>query len=216
MWEERVAPLSGLGFVVLFATGVVIMGYYDFMPEPGQVVSFYSESPARLMTGAYVGMLGSVFLLWFAGSLRRSIRSRADGTERLAVIAFGGTVFAAVMVVLGLVAISYPAERVMIHGSIDPGAAIALFDLSSGLLGSALAIGLAAAVGGYGLAQLRDAKTPAWLAWVNLVLALGLVSPVNWAVIALGILWLPVVSVSMYRRARADAVVAPETELVGR
>lgn len=216
MWEERVAPLSGLAFVVLFGAGVVIMGYYDFMPEPDQIVGFYSESPARLMTGAYVGMLASVFLLWFAGSLRRSIRSRAEGTERLAVIASGGAVFAAVMVVLGLVAISYPAERVMIHGSIDPGAATALFDLSSGLLGSALAIGLAAAVGGYGLAQLRDEKTPAWLAWTNLVLALGLVSPVNWAVIALGILWLPVVSVSMYRRARADVAVAPETELVGR
>lgn len=216
MWEERVAPLSGLAFVVLFGLGVVIMGYYDFMPEPDQIVGFYSESPARLMTGAYVGMLASVFLLWFAGSLRRSIRSRVEGSERLAVIAFGGVVFAAVTVVLGLVAISYPAERVMIHGSIDPGAATALFDLSSGLLGSALAIGLAAAVGGYGLAQLRDEKIPTWLAWVNLILALGLVSPVNWAVIALGILWLPMVSVSMYRRGRAEAVAVAETAPVGR
>jgi len=161
-------------------------------------------------------MLASVFLLWFAGSLRRSISSRVGDTERLAVIALGGMVFAAVMVVLGLVAISYPAERVLLHGSIDPGAATALFDLSSGLLGSALAIGLAAAVGGYGLAQLRDEKTPAWLAWANLVLALGLVSPVNWAVIALGILWVPVVSVSMYRRARVDPIAAPETALAGR
>jgi hypothetical protein len=207
MWEKRIAPLSGLAFAVLVVIGAVIVNNYEFMPTDESVVDFYGASSRRVMVGAYVGLLASFFLVWFSGSIRQKVRALAGGSDRLAIVAFGGGITAAAAVILSSVANSYAAERVMINGVIDPGGATAAFDLYSGLMGSAVPIGLGAMTGAYAVAYLRGERARHWPGWLSLVIALGLVSPVNWAVMAVGVIWVAVVSVDQYRNPTEDSPV---------
>jgi hypothetical protein len=90
------------------------------------------------------------------------------------------------------------AERASMHGAIDPGAAAAMSDISP-LAFTAAAFGLAALIGASALADLRSAKASRLAIGVNGVIALGLISPLNWVVIGFGIVWVAVSGVRMYR-----------------
>jgi hypothetical protein len=204
MWEKRVAPLSGPVCVVLLLAGTVLTGNFQFMPPESDVVAFYSAAPLRIVVASYVGLLSSFFLIWFAGSVGQAIRPSREGQAgRHLTISVGGGIFAAAMLALAHVANSYAAERVMAHGSIDPGSATTFFDLSSGLIGTAAPIGLAAMIGGYGVAR-RAGGVSGWRTWLSLGIAVGLVSPINWIVLFPAIIWLVVMGVDMYRAGRLD------------
>lgn len=206
MWESRIAPLSGVVAVVLIALSAVLVNNYEFMPPEEEVASFYAGDSLRIMVGAYCGALSAFFFLWFAGSVRRSVRSISD---RLGDIAFGGGVLAAAMIAGGYLLHTAGAERAMLHDVIDSGAAAALFDLSSLAVGTGAALGFAGLIGGFAVAAMREKRFPRWLTWASAVTALGLVSPVNYIFIALAIIWVPVVAVILYRSERTAASTEP-------
>ena len=199
MWESRVAPLSGVLFAILLVARFVVDGNTDFMPPADDVVAYLEDGPVRVMTAAYMGLLASGALLWFSGSLRKHLGSLDDDGGRLGSLAMGGGVAAATLLAVGAVAIIAAAERVRVVGSIEPGASAALFDLAGIALGNGAPIGLAVLVGGTGLAMVRSNQGPGWGRWASLLIALGLVSPYAWIVLAGVLVWIPVIGTWIYR-----------------
>ena len=73
---SRIAPLSGIVFVVVLVVGVVVINDYGYLPAPEKIRSFFEGEHTRIGIGAYVASLSAFFLIWFAGSLRSALRRR--------------------------------------------------------------------------------------------------------------------------------------------
>lgn len=198
MWESRVAPLSGVVFVAMITASALIINNFEFLPPADELAAFYAGDSVRIMTGAYVGSLGAFFLLWFSGSVYAAIRRSDVEGGRLAMIAFGGGVFASAMFEIGYLTTMAAAERASIHGVIDPGSAAVLSDISA-LAFTGAAFGLAGLIGASALASHRSGHPSKLVIGVNSVIALGLISPLNWIVIGVAIVWVAVAGIRMYR-----------------
>jgi MFS family permease len=198
MWESKFAPLSGPLFAVLLVARFVVDPNTDFMPPEAEVVAYLQDGPIRIMTGAYLGLLAAASLLWFSGTVYRSL-DRDDHTHRLAAIALGGGVCASSLLTVGAVTLIAGAERVAMTGDIDPGAAAALFDVSGIAVGNGAVIGLAVLIGAWGLGSLIDRRRPRWHGWASLLIALGLVTPFAWAVLAGALVWVAVLGTVAFR-----------------
>ncbi len=197
MWESRVAPLSGVLFGVLLIASYLIDPNTDFMPPADEVVAHLEEGPLRVMAGAYVRLLAAAGLVWFGASLHESLKRRGDG--RLALLSFGGGLMAASLIAVGSIATVAAAERVLINETIDPGAAAALFDIAGIATGNGAPIGFAILIGAAGLALLGAAGQRAWVGWTSVVIALGLLSPYGWMILAAVLIWVPAAGIWMYR-----------------
>ena len=73
MWESKVAALSGVLFVVLLVASALVTGNFDFMPPEDEIAAFYEADSARIMAGAYAGLVAGFFLLWFSGSVKAAL-----------------------------------------------------------------------------------------------------------------------------------------------
>jgi hypothetical protein len=196
MWESRVAPLSGVLFGVLLIASYLVDPNTDFMPPPGDIVSHIQEGPLSVMLGAYMRMLAAAGLVWFAGSLHKSIQRSGDA--RLAQLAFGGGVMAGSLIAIGAAATVAAAERMAVTDSIDPDAAAALFDLAGITVGNAAPLGFAILIGAAGIAILKSRESNPWIGWVSIVIALGLLSPYGWVLLAAILVWVPAAGVWLY------------------
>lgn len=203
MWESRVAPLSGVFFALLLVAGFIVDPNTDYMPPEAEVLAHVQAGPLRVMTGAYLALLAAGALLWFSGSSYRSLRRLDDDEGRLSVIALGGGIFASALVAVGAVSMIAIAERVRIVGATDPGVAAALFDIRSVALGNAAPFGLAVLIGAWGIASLRAKTHKPWIGWISLVIALGLISPFGYILLAAALAWVAVAGIWVYRSAVA-------------
>lgn len=210
MWESRVAPLSGVVFMALITASAVIINNYEFLPPADELAAFYAGDSVRIMTGAYIGTLGAFFLLWFSGSVYTDIRRSDVEGGRLSMIAFGGGVFASAMFAIGYLTTMGAAERASMHGAIDPGGAAALSDISA-LAFTAAAFGLAGLIGASALVSHRSEHSSKLAVGVNGAIALGLISPLNWIVIGVAIVWVAVAGVRIYREGVRSAELTPAT-----
>ena len=197
MWETRVAPLSGVLFGVLLIASYLVDPNTDFMPPPEEIVSHIQEDPMSVMLGAYLRMLAAAALVWFAASLNQSIKRLGDG--RLGLLALGGGVMAASLMAIGSAATVAAAERMVVTDSIDPGAAAALFDLAGIAVGNAAPIGFAILIGAAGIAISKAREKNPWVGWVSIVIALGLLSPYGWLLLAAVVVWIPGTGIWLYR-----------------
>lgn len=197
MWESRVAPLSGVLFGVLLIASYLVDPNADFMPPPGDIVSHIQDGPLSVMLGGYLRMLAAAGLVWFAGSLHRSVQRLGD--SRLAQLAFGGGVMAASLIAIGSAATVAAAERMVVTDSIDPGAAAALFDLAGIAVGNAAPLGFAILIGAAGIAILRSSGSNSWIGWASIIIALGLLSPYGWVLLAAILVWIPAAGIWLYR-----------------
>jgi len=199
MLEKRLAPLSGVLFMVLLIGSFVADANTEFMPAESDVLTRLESGPLRVMVGAYLTLLAAAALLWFSGSIYKSLRGRDDDEGRLSILAFGGGVFASAMLGLGGVATVAAAERVWTNNAIDPGVAAAMTDINGIALGNGAPIGLAVLIGIWGMVGLQERGRSPWIGWVSIVIALGLISPFGWIAIGGAALWIPAVGVWMYR-----------------
>ena len=200
---ERLAPLTGVVFVALIIVSLILIAEDapDFVEEPREVADYYAGNTGRLIAGFYIGALANVFLIWFAGSLRSALRSAEGGEGRLAAVAFGGGVAAAVLFIasdwINLAAVFRADE----DGAIDPAVAASLNDVAGGFLGGGAALALGVLVAAAAVIALRSGSIlPRWLAWISLALAVLLVSPVGYIGTAIAALWVVIVSVMLYVR----------------
>lgn len=207
MWESRVAPLSGLLFAVLLIAGFGVSSNTDFMPPEGDVVSYLQDGPTRIIIGAYLGLFAAVALIWFSASLYSSLRRFDDDGGRLSLLAFGGGAVASTLFAVGSMATIAAAERVLVVDSIDPGAAATLFDVAGIAIGNAAPLGLGVMIGAAGIASLRSESRYRWIAIVSILIGLGLISPYAWAIMVLGVVWVALAGLWMYRSDKTTAMV---------
>jgi hypothetical protein len=197
---ERLAPLTGLVSVVLIILGAVVISNYDYLPPAEKVADFLNSNPTRVSTGAYLASISAFFLIWFAGSVRSTLREREGGTGRLSMVAFGGGVAAAAAMGTSFTAILSAGLRAGAPGGITPIGAVTMFDFWGQAAGQMFAISLAVFIGATAVVSIRTAMFPAWFGWVSALVAFGLLTPVAYIVLALAVVWLLVVSIWLYFR----------------
>ncbi len=126
-------------------------------------------------------------------------------TGRLTNIAFGGAVGAAVLVTLAFTVVMGAASRAGASSGIDVVQATMLMDLFGHLTGTATPFMMAVFLGATAVVSLRADLFPTWFGWLTAIIAIGLVSPVNYIFIAFAFLWIAVVGIWLYVRQRSPA-----------
>jgi hypothetical protein len=208
-WEKH-APLTGVVSVVLFVIGYILIKGPVHRPKAdtsARALDLYKHNHIPL--GAFLIMLGVLFFLWFLGSLRATLHSAEGGVGRLATIAGGGGLAAAISILL----MPGPlASGEMNRKHLSDGAAQAFVGISNTLF---LAAELAVVVllVGTALVALRTGVLPQWLAWISLVVALWLlIPPIGWAALLFAVpLWVIAVALLIYGRPIPPPAPPPHT-----
>ena len=86
---ERIAPLSGVVFFLLFILAALLVNNYSYLPPAADLQSFFVDGATRIEWAGYLGAISSVFLIWFAGSVRHSLRQAEGTTGRLSAVVGG-------------------------------------------------------------------------------------------------------------------------------
>jgi hypothetical protein len=212
---DRVAPLSGVVFLVVALLGALVLypsDAPDFVDDPAKIAAFYNENDGDILMATVAYMLSSFFLLWFVGTLRSHIRSGEGASGRLAGIAFGGGVTAATLLLAAAGTEAVAALRVDEQDAIDPQMAAVYSDLSSILFGAAAPFGMAVLLAASAVAGFRFRVLPAWLAGIAAVLALGcIIPPISFMVLIVSFFWIGATGVVLYVSAKPPAPPAAPT-----
>jgi hypothetical protein len=203
---ERLAPLTGVVFAVIFYAAVFGSGDTpDADAGPAKAVKYWSDNDTKQIAFAIAGVIATVFFVWFAGALRARLLEAEGGSGRLTSTMYAGAVLFAAGLLANLGITFTVADTA---GDLTPAATQTLSALSSDfffpLVGGGAILYLAFAV-----ATLRTRAFPRWLGWVTLVLGVVCFTPVGWVPFLLLGLWTAVVAVLLYR---AGAVVAAAAE----
>jgi hypothetical protein len=211
--SRRLVPLSGVVFVALYVLSMVI-GFSDspdFAGPPEEVAQYYADKKDEILMSTVLAAISAPFFIFFAGCLRTAIARVEGGTNRLAATAFGSSIAAVALGIGGVMVNAMAALRIDEQGEIPPEVATAYFDIGQILGFAAVPAAFAAALAATAIASLRyRAVLPAWLAYLTLILALvDVIPPISWIGTMVGILWVLVVSVLLYRQGAGEDDAAP-------
>jgi hypothetical protein len=202
---QRLAPLTGVLFVVLTVVSFLIEGEPPDVDDPArEVVEFYSDNEGQTIAAALVAALGAVALLFFAASLRRAIRRNEEGAGVLSVAALAGGIVAATGIATDS-ALRFMLADAADEKSIDPAALQALNVFWSDFF-FPMVVGLATLILATGLAALRTRVVPTWLAWVGFVIFVVFFTPAGFVAFLVSALWIVIVSAILWRREMASSV----------
>ncbi|HEX9847545.1 MAG TPA: hypothetical protein VGB33_03920 [Acidimicrobiia bacterium] len=208
---ERIAPLSGVVFVVLVAVAGLLVNKGD-LPPAEELHTFFTEEATRIQVAGYLGVLSAVFLIWFAGSVRHSLRPAEGDTGRLSAVAFGGGAVGGGLVALVFSILAAGGNRGGADGGIGIDAATLTYDLYASVLGVALPVTLAALIGAASVVAFRTRTWPTWLAWISGILAVGSITPVSYIFSGLDVLWILTVSIWLFTKERTQTVATPQIQ----
>lgn len=198
----RFAPLTGVVFVVLIVVAIFVGGETpDTTDSRAEMVTFWVDNDDAQIWSSVLGAWATVFFVWFAASLRTTLRHAEGEPGRLAALSFAGAVIAAVGLLCAMsfaFAIADAADDV--PGSVTQ----TLTVLSNGFffpIGAGYALFFIAT----GLAAVRTRVLPAWLGWISLVMGVLCLTPVGFFALLVGLVWILGVSVMLFMRERAPA-----------
>lgn len=206
---SRLAPLSGVLFVILVVGSVVLSPRFpDSTATGATVVLFYKSHDTQTQVADYLTAIAIFVGFFFFGSLRSYLR-RVPAMEPLASVAFGG----AVMFAIGAgVSTGFHSALADVPSQLDPSSAQALNLLQINAFQFAEAPGLAVLLVANGLVIVRSGLLPVWLGWVGIVFGAFALTPFAFICqIALGI-WILVISPLIYvRSVRVDSAATAHT-----
>jgi hypothetical protein len=205
MRSQRLAPLSGILFVVLTLVGIVVIGGStpDSSDTPAKITSFYADHHSKQFVAVVFVALGALFLAIFVASLRDRLRS--GGSETWANVALVGGAATVVGFLVAAAVHAALADGGDHHFSAD--AMVALNGLDSNDF-FVFFLPLGIMVLGAGGASLQTGVLPRWLAWSGVVLGILSFTPVGFFTILLIALWIIVVSLLLSRSAEAAPAAA--------
>jgi hypothetical protein len=199
---QRLAPLSGIVFIVLTLVGIIVVGGStpDSSDSPSKITSFYVDHHSKQMVAVALVALGTIFLAIFVAALRDRLRT-AGSQVWSTVTLIGGTAAVAGFLVAATVHAAL-ADGGDHHFSAD--AMVALNGLDSNdFFGFILP--LAVMVFGAGAAALQTGLLPKWLGWTGVVLGILSFTPAGFFTILLECLWIIIVSILLSRSAEGAA-----------
>lgn len=201
---RRWGPLTGIAFLALFIGAFIVAGDPpDFDAPPDEVASFYSENDGEVVAGSILFALAAVFLLFFAGSVRATLRPAEGGSGFLSAVAFGGGIVATTGFLI-LAGLGFSLADVGDDVEVDPVALQALNVLNEDLFFPA-AGGVLTFLVASGIAILRTGVLPAWLGVVALLSGVLAMSPLFFIAGPLAGLWIVIVSFLLATRDEAPA-----------
>ncbi len=199
---ERLAAGTGLVFVVLFIVSAVVNPVFDALADEASVVAEkLLDNQARALVSVAAGTLAAFALVWFAASLRSTLRQAEGEAGVLSAVAFAGGVMAGVTILASSALTRTAAEFVRRQGDSE-GARLAS-SLAESTMGVATAFGLALLAGATFVIALRHSAIPRWLAWVGAVgavLSLVLIYPIFAFGLLIVLFWVAALSIVLIRR----------------
>lgn len=198
------APLTGIVFVALIIAGGAIVGETPDATEDSaeEVLSFYADDDDTIFIGAALFGLAGVFLLFYAGALRKALRDAEGAGGTLSAVALGG----AVVLAVGIAAQSaLTIATADIAGDVeDPVVVQSLNALVWGFW-MPFAVGVMTTFVAAGISVVRHGALPKWMGWVAIVAGVVMFSPAfPVAAVVVG-LWVVATGVMLARRAREAA-----------
>jgi hypothetical protein len=162
----RYGALSGIVAVIIIVVGFAI--FASDIPNSDEWQTFFLDHQDRVQTGMTLISIGSLFFLWFLGSLREGIAA-VEGGARLASIAFGGGLVAVSILGAGTAAILAAALHPQGY---DPNLLRSLADIG-GLAAAPAAAGFTVLFAASAAAGYRLGALPAPVAGICAAAALG-------------------------------------------
>lgn len=204
---QRFAPLTAFLFVGLVIASFAVLGETPNSDAPtSEVVNFFKDNQDEAGISAGLLALASLFLVWFAASLRGVLRQAGDDADRLATISFTGLIFVA-LGFLCFAGFNAALSDVADNASTVPGEVVQAISVLNEDFFPILGVGIVMAMFATGLTIVRHGPFPRWLGWVGIAIAI-LFIPV-WFIGFPGTgLYLLVLSVLMFRASgtgQADA-----------
>jgi hypothetical protein len=200
----RFGLLAGLVFAVLLAVSGALGGSPPMVSDGDQkILEYLTDKQDQLKIASYLGGLGTVFFLWFLGSLYGRLRGAEGGSGRLSRVAMMGGVSA--------IAIASAANAISASAALrpNPGA----YRLSTQFYGYT-AFAIAVFVAAISVHIWSSGILPKWFGYVGEALALAwfvagaMVSTENDTIHTIGFIvvvafaiWVAVLSVMLYRNA---------------
>ena len=172
---DRLWPLSGLAFVVLFLGGLLFADVLAGRPFPGiddplaETTGYFRTNGAGVRLLSLFHSLAAMALLAFTAYMNERNSRRVGESSPLVTLAFGGGVVAAAFLLLSAL-LFWALARPETAG--EPAVARSLVDLSYLAGGVALLLSLSAFIGASSLLALRTDALPAWLGRTGVVTAI--------------------------------------------
>jgi len=209
---ERWAPLSGILAVVLWIVGFFLIG--ETKDEPAEILAQVRDDDLRIVIGSILFFIGTGFFLWMLGSLRSRLLAGEGPVAHLTAIAYGAGVGTAVCLML----LPAPLAAAAINkDDLDASAASAMVNMGDAFFLGAEYL-LPWLLFAFAIASLRYGAFPKWLAWLSVLIGIGLLTGwIGWAFLILGLpIWTLIVSILLYMRGdRPAAMGQPATGATG-
>jgi hypothetical protein len=198
----RYAPLAGVVFVALIVLAVIIGGETPSNGDSAlKIARYWKDHDTEQIWTSVIGAWATVFFVWFAATLRSTLRKAEEGTGRVSAACFGGAIVGATgfLTMLGI-------NFAIADGADDLSApALKTLTVFSNGFFLPLAVGFAVFFLAAGILAVRFAVLPAWLGWFTIVLGVACVTPVGFFALLVGLVWILVVSIMLYRREAGPA-----------
>jgi hypothetical protein len=208
MRSNRLAPLSGIVFVVLVIVAfVAVEGETPGIDDSAsKITSFYHDDQGQHIAAGILVALSALFLAVFVSSLRDYLKIGGGDSDFWPTIALvGGTV------AVGGLLVAVGIHFALIDGgdkNISPDAMVALNTLDNDdFFAYAMPLGIML-LGAAGAILKTGAALPKWMAWAAIVLLILFFTPAGFAAFGLSGIWIIIASILMYQRASAPAPAA--------
>jgi hypothetical protein len=201
---RRLLPLTGIFFVAMFVVTATIPGSMpDENASAQKVLSYWNDHQGTQTAAAFLGALGVVALVFFAGALRSALRSHEAEELPYSAIAFGGAVITAGAGALDSML------RLATASAADNGAGSAVYTLNqlNAFDWLPAVTGLSVLFIAAGIGGLRTLALPKALSWTALVLGLAFLTPAGIIAFFGFPLWILAASITLYGRGRSIEVV---------
>jgi hypothetical protein len=197
--REWLAPLTGVVFVALGVLGFIIGGEPPGADDPVQeIVDHYTDNEGSVIAGAILVAFAAVFLIFFAGYLRKVLSAAEGEGGVLSAVSLVGAAVMAVGIAIDATISFALAEAVE---DIEPTAVQALQALwDSDFI--PIAVGTVVFLLSTGISIVRHAALPKWLGWVAILLAVVGLTPIGFVAFLGGGIWILIISVMLALRAR--------------
>jgi hypothetical protein len=210
--REWLAPLTGVGFIVLGILSFIISGEPKSADEPlNDVVNWYIDNKDAVEISAILGAASGVLLIFFGSYLRRVLRAAAGDADVLPLVSFIGLVLIALgFAIDGTIAFAAAeaSDEVRVLGSPDGQISPITIQALQALWDNdflPIMLGVLAFLWATGISVIRTGVLPKWIGWVMIVLGILSLTPIGFVGFIGAAILVLVISVMLAMRARSGS-----------